>query len=120
MIISFLRRKGGRVIKEKRERNNKETDMNKLTKEEALKLYGDVPLKFDHYYKYVFTFVGFAEDGAEVYINIGGTGEDIYRFEVDQDTRLTLNRSNFNGFDYRSAVVRISGVEVWRDNNERW
>lgn len=44
--------------------------------------YKDVQMTFHNYYKFTFGFVGVAPDGTKVSAEIGGSSEDIYRFEV--------------------------------------
>lgn len=45
--------------------------------------YLDETVVFDNYYKFSFTFKGLAKDGKIITISVGGTGDDIYRFDVD-------------------------------------
>jgi hypothetical protein len=62
-----------------------------MKKEEILKQYGGVKLKFSSYYKYTFTFKGVAEDGATITANTGaGDSDDIYRMEVEAEKEETL------------------------------
>jgi hypothetical protein len=53
-----------------------------MSKAEFLEKYGDVQVEFSSYYKYSFTFIGTAEDGAAVSVSVGGNADDIYRMEV--------------------------------------
>jgi len=61
-----------------------------MTKEEMLAKYGDVLLKFEHYYKFVFTFIGDAEDGAHIMVSVGGNADDIYKFSVTAESATNL------------------------------
>lgn len=66
--------------------------MAKLTKEEVLAAYGDVPLTFSHYYKYQFTFSGEAPDGVTIYATFGdGSSDGIYKTSIKSTTTMTLN-----------------------------
>lgn len=55
---------------------------------EALEKYGETMLTFSHYYKYSFTFSGFAEDGTGITMETGGNADDIYRYEVTNDPQM--------------------------------
>jgi len=61
-----------------------------MNKQEILAAYGTVPVKFRRYYKYVFTFGGLAEDGAQITICIGGMADDIYKQTIHNDEETTL------------------------------
>ncbi len=78
-----------------------------LDKEQILERYGNVKLEFDSYYKYTFTFVGVAEDGAQVSASIGGDSRDIYRMEVSADCTKTLI-----GLGAECANVTLNGKQV--------
>lgn len=52
--------------------------------------YGKVPMRFECYYKYVFSFVGETED-IRILCNYGGNSDDIYRFSLDRDSKLLEN-----------------------------
>ena len=62
-----------------------------MKKEEILKQYGEVRLKFSSYYKFTFTFHGVSEDGITIVANIGGDSDDIYRMDVYSDKEETLH-----------------------------
>lgn len=49
-----------------------------MNKEEAIKKYGKIPLKFTRYYKYSFTFCGQDRD-IKIIASLGGIADDIYR-----------------------------------------
>jgi hypothetical protein len=65
----------------------------KLTLQEVAELYGAVPLKFAGYYKYVFDFVGTADDGTQVHASFGGDSADIYRFSISASEPLFLGKN---------------------------
>ena len=85
-----------------------------MNKEQILEKYGNVKLKFNSYWKYTFTFVGVAADGAKVSTSIGGDSGDIYRMEVSDDCEETLI-----GLDAECATVTIDGKQVG-SYDERW
>ena len=82
----------------------------KLTKEEVLAKYGAVPLLFSSYYKYTFTFVGTAEDGAVISAGRGGDHSEIYRDTVKRDSTICLNDE-----EHYMASVTIGGEEAWSE-----
>lgn len=53
-----------------------------LTSKEFMAKYGDVPVKFSRYYKYVFYFTAVLDDGSTLEVGVGGNSDDIYRVEV--------------------------------------
>lgn len=71
--------------------------------------YGDVPLRFESYYKYSFTFVGVADD-VLIIAAVGGAGEDIYRYTVKRDDTITLR-----GGDWSFAQVKRGADELWSE-----
>ncbi len=62
-----------------------------MKKEEILKQYGEVKLKFYSYYKFTFTFIGYTDNGIRVVANTGGDSDDIYRMDVNAKKEETLN-----------------------------
>ena len=77
-----------------------------MTKEEVFEKFKDLPLTFDHYYKYTFTFVGRNEEYT-VIADVGGNSEDIYRQEVSADCTETLGT-----LEPYSVVVKLKGGGV--------
>jgi len=84
---------------------------NKLTKEQVEELYGEVPLLFDSYYKYSFTYVGEADDGIEIVMSYGGQSDDVYRYTVGRDTPQFL----IDG--YTSLTVRDGDIVLFEEDN---
>jgi hypothetical protein len=62
-----------------------------LWKAEFLKQYGDTPVSFDGYFKYVFTFKGTASDGKSIVVTIGGNADEIYRLDISIDDEYRIN-----------------------------
>jgi hypothetical protein len=63
---------------------------NKLTKEEFIEKYGQVKVKFDHYYKYSFNYTGELPDGGKILVAYGGNSDDIYKYSVSSDREETV------------------------------
>lgn len=61
-----------------------------MTKEEIIKEYGNIELKFYYYFKYVFTFSGKTDKGYTILASIGGDLDDIYRYNISNDRIETL------------------------------
>ena len=61
-----------------------------INRETFIEKYGDIEVKFSHYYKYTFTFVGCLPDGSSILCSVGGNPDDIYRFEVSNDSVETV------------------------------
>jgi hypothetical protein len=75
--------------------------------------YGDVELKFDSYYKFVFTFSGTAPDGTKIEASIGGDSSDIYRLSVTRDE--TRNLGKVLEWNFISALR--DGTEIFSHYN---
>jgi hypothetical protein len=60
-----------------------------LTEEGLLEKYGEIEVKFIYYYKYTFTFIGDFE-GKTIQVSVGGSGDDIYRFEVEAEKQYKV------------------------------
>ena len=61
-----------------------------ISRKEFVEKYGNVEVKFSHYYKYTFSFSGKTDDGANIHVSYGGNHDDIYRFSVDADRGLLI------------------------------
>ena len=85
-----------------------------MTREEAEEKYGEVPLYFQSYYKYSFTFEGKAPDGNTITGSSGGSGDDIYRHHVRRDTPETL--SSLRWFEIKAP----NGTLVFEAKDDRW
>jgi hypothetical protein len=79
-----------------------------MSDEKAMELYGDVPLLFLSYYKYSFSFSGKADDGAMVYMYLGGSSGDIYRLDVERETPQTLSQHGWS-----HATIMKGGESIW-------
>ena len=81
-----------------------------MTKEEAWEKYGDIPLKFEHYYKFSFRFCGIGPQGESIEASIGSTHEDIYRFECTPETTITLKKDD----PYWVRITTKEGLELFK------
>jgi len=64
--------------------------MKKLTLKEVYSKYGNVEFEFNSYYKFRFTFrANFGGKG--ILVDFGGSGDDIYKFEVMSGCKEKLN-----------------------------
>src|SRR5271157_405540 len=75
---------------------------NELTSEYVREHFKDILLTFEHYYKYVFTFIGYItiepHKDYKIIAKYGGDSDDIYRFEVDMhkpEKMMELDSYNF-------------------------
>lgn len=85
-----------------------------LTQEEAVEKYGKVPLKFNSYYKYSFSFVGTADDGAMIVANIGGDADDIYKEFIEADEVLFLP------YGFRSVTISLNSQVIYEQERDLW
>ena len=60
-----------------------------MTREEFYTKYGDVKVKFNGYWKYTFVYKG-EVNGEPISIQVGGTSDAIYRFDVVADRIETV------------------------------
>lgn len=71
-----------------------------LTEEKFIEQYGEAKVVFSYYCKYSFSFVGEFE-GKQIYINIGGNADDIYRLDVNAGKEYQVK-----GLDINHATVK--------------
>lgn len=64
--------------------------MTTMTKEEFMRDYGDVLVKFISYYEYKFTFSGLLDDGRSIAVGVGGGANVIYKMPVNADAEMTV------------------------------
>lgn len=68
-----------------------------MTREEFIAKYGDVKVTFDCYYKYTFSFSGTCDNGYAIFVDVGGSSDDIYRFSVGSDPIAIKNLGIVSG-----------------------
>lgn len=64
-------------------------------RDELLLKYRKVELTFDHYYKFTFHYKGVADDGTAIEAAYGGSSDDIYRYNVENNRKVTLDHSMY-------------------------
>lgn len=77
-----------------------------MTREEFIAKYGDVKVTFDRYYKYTFSFSGTCDNGNDIFVDVGGGSEDIYRLDVN------TNEAAIKNLDIVYGHVSKDGVEL--------
>ena len=88
----------------------------KEKKQKLFLLYGNIPLKFNYYYKYAFHFNGIAEDGVKIIGIVTGTADNLYDFEFSNNEKITLNNFEFSNIKfYTKNNELISEIEndIW-------
>jgi hypothetical protein len=87
-----------------------------MTLEEIKSEYGDVPLEFLSYNKFTFTFTGETKDGLDIYVNIGGCADDIYKlnFFAGKNNAYTINTLDPNSIE---VINFEDGTRVCSWNN---
>ena len=53
--------------------------------------YGHVEVTFSHYYKFVFSYNARLEDGSHIEVGYGGDAGEIYRFDLTNNEKMTVN-----------------------------
>jgi hypothetical protein len=66
-----------------------------LTEEQFKEKYGEVEVMFSSYFKYTFVFRGDFY-GKEFQVNVGGSSEDIYRFDVRANDPIKIKYLDIN------------------------
>jgi hypothetical protein len=78
-----------------------------ITREDFIKKYGHVKVKFSSYYKYSFEFSGNLPDGRKISVSVGGNSDDIYRINVDSECEETVI-----GLDPYCGSIYENGSEI--------
>ena len=79
-----------------------------MSKDEIIEKYGNVPLSFERYFKYTFTFCGIdTATGAEVIARYGRFHDDIYKLEVTKEHAKTIK-----GLMPEDVSIRLNGSEI--------
>ena len=84
-----------------------------MSDEEAKAAYGNVPLLFDGYYKYSFSFAGTAPDGAMIVVSLGGDASDIYKLDVGRDKPITWAGDGGSVTITKNGSVVYQGRDGW-------
>lgn len=84
----------------------------KISKKEFLEKFGDVEVKFSHYYKFEFTYSADLGERIRLVVAIGGSAEDIYREEVGNNEVRTVSQLDpFYGIYFVNGEERIRFYE---------
>jgi len=83
--------------------------MKTLTEQEFLDKYGEALVCFRSYYKYSFSFFGEFE-GKRIEVSVGGSSDDIYRFEVSHDKKYAIKDL---GVGYANVYVGEACIEEY-------
>ncbi len=80
-----------------------------FTKEEVIEKFGDVEMKFSHYYKFTFYFDG-VKDGYVFECSFGGDSGDIYKTEVSATDIICVSEfedscNHFTVRDKKRAIL---------------
>lgn len=59
-----------------------------MTKEEVDNKFKDLKLRFEHYYKHLFTFIGISEDGYTINASYGKDASDIYTYSISANEKI--------------------------------
>jgi hypothetical protein len=84
-----------------------------ITKDEFLDKYGNVKVKFDSYYKYMFRFRGELPEGGVLYCSYGGDADDIYRFNIDVDKEETVSTIDPNRGSVYKDDEEVLSFDEW-------
>jgi len=84
-----------------------------MTKEEFIKKYGDVKVRFFDYYKYVFTFKAMLPDGNKLICSVGGDADDIYKLEVSDEEISVRELDPNSGMVYSKDGVILGSFYDW-------
>jgi hypothetical protein len=75
---------------------------NQMSDDDVKFLFKDVHLTFDHYYKYMFTFIGRVtlSERYKIVAQYGGNHDDIYKFDVDIHEPLSFGKFGLASFSF--------------------
>ena len=81
--------------------------MSKLNEKEFLELYGEAKVVFTSYYKYSFSFRG-EFNGKSIYVSVGGSADDIYRFDVDAGKEYAVKELGISYAEVKEGETTIA------------
>lgn len=81
--------------------------MSNLTEKEFLETYGEAIVEFTSYYKYSFEFKG-EFNGKSIYVSVGGSPEEIYRFDVDAGKEYAVKELGINYGEVKEGETTIA------------
>ena len=84
--------------------------------EEALEVYGDIPLYFSPYYNFLFIYKSaILQNGEQVFLQLGGTMEKVSAMVVDANDPVTLNEE---GEDEIAYIKNKEKEVIWKQEPE--
>jgi len=92
--------------------------MKKYNEEEFMSEWGDVQLTLTSYYKYSFGYSG-EKDGKIIYVSVGGSSDDIYRFEPAIQGTTPLHEL-LNGIGVNYASIYENKVQIAEYHGSNW
>ena len=76
-------------------------------------MYGEAKVVFTSYYKYSFSFRG-EFNGKSIYVSVGGSADDIYRFDVDAGKEYAVNQLGVSYAEVKEGETTIAEfIDGW-------
>ena len=80
--------------------------------EEVLEKYGNTPLRFSHYYNFLFIFKSeVLESGEQIFLQLGGTMEKASAMVIDSNDSISLNEE---GEDEIAFIKNKEKKVIWK------
>tara|TARA_B100001123_G_scaffold392722_1_gene472119 strand:+ start:393 stop:659 length:267 start_codon:yes stop_codon:yes gene_type:complete len=80
--------------------------------DEVFEKYGDTPLRFSHYYNFLFIFKSDnLENGKQIFLQLGGNMEKVSALAIDATVPMTLNE---NGEDEVAYIKDKDKKVIWK------
>jgi len=80
--------------------------------DEVLEKYGDKPLRFSHYYNFLFIFKSeILDNGEQIFLQLGGNMEKVSALAIDATAPMTLNE---NGEDEVAYIKDKDKKVIWK------
>ena len=80
--------------------------------DEVLEKYGDKPLRFSHYYNFLFIFKSeILDNGEQIFLQLGGNMEKVSALAIDATVPMTLNE---NGEDEVAYIKDKDKKVIWK------
>ena len=70
-------------------------------------MYGEAKVVFTSYYKYSFSFRG-EFNGKSIYVSMGGSADDIYRFDVDAGKEYAVKQLGMSYAEVKEGETTIA------------
>jgi len=80
--------------------------------DEVFEKYGDTPLRFSHYYNFLFIFKSeILENEEQIFLQLGGNMEKVSALAIDATAPMTLNE---NGEDEVAYIKDKDKKVIWK------